>query len=283
MPELRTTPFGNKFRPLTQEMVQGNEASSEIRKYRATQLREAVERLEIEINHIADAMDMLRRQYLELAELHQFAYIDPLSKTVVPTADKVGMDNAKLYHLSAVAALLLGTIVAATLTLLSLNGSRLLLFVGGAGFSVFIGVSIYAWMQATANADPRNPQAMRIIRRWVWIFADTMLVSLLVFGAMRFADIAVQYFVASVISAFEIGIFGLTAAFECARRINSWSGELEIAFKRLQARKDALAIEHASKHVELKDLQYRIEQANLEKALEEAQGQTRKTRDGEKL
>ena len=134
--------------------------NSDLRWPRLQQLRQRIRQLRNQINATEKRMGALVRQYLILADIHGFEDLDPIDGAVIPRENKVQVAEADRFQRASLAAITLGTAVAAVLSVLSINfPSAILLALGAAGFSALLAVIIVRWISVTIDATPRNPAA----------------------------------------------------------------------------------------------------------------------------
>ena len=236
--------------------------NSDLRWPRLQQLRQRIRQLRNQINATEKRMGALVRQYLILADIHGFEDLDPIDGAVIPRENKVQVAEADRFQRASLAAITLGTAVAAVLSVLSINfPSAILLALGAAGFSALLAVIIVRWISVTIDATPRNPAAEQKIKSWSLVFGALMLTSCAGFAWLRFLqDLTLQASVLSLaLVGFEVAVFSLGGIFQCGRQVYSWSRDLTREFESLQARADALRVEAGQAGLEHDDLVARVE------------------------
>jgi hypothetical protein len=220
---------------------------------RARQKQETIDRLNSERAIEEREQQGLLRQYVDLAHRHDLVTIDPVNTRAMPVIDQDQDNKARRLHKSAVVASGLGSIVFGGLSIVALAiGTPTVVFLGSIVFALGVSVTVVTLMVFITAAGPRNPKAEKPLKLWAAGFGSLMFVSIAVFAWLRFvSDPVLLDFTAYTIAGFEIGMFGLAAAFESASRIYGWSREITTRFNELGA---DIAIKRGTIVLEQQDL-----------------------------
>ena len=228
---------------------------------RARQKNEVVDHLKAEVAILDRERLGLLRQYVDLAHRHGLQTLDPVKTDAIPIVDRVQEADAQRLHLAAVVAGVLGSVVFGGLSIVALAiGTPLTVFIISTLFAAAVGVVVVALMIFTTRSSPRNPDARRSLAIWAAGFGVIMLTSLTLFAWLRFInDLTLLNYLAYSIAGFEIGMFGLAAAFESASHIYDWSRGINARFNEISTAIDKKLSTIRLEQQDLDELRFRMD------------------------
>jgi hypothetical protein len=254
-------------RGITMEIkIQRRSEKIETLSLRLKQEREKLQSIETTLVSVENDIKAERRQYIDLANIHKFPDIDLDDFAVIVREDKVQSDKARNYRMGAIACLVFGTLVSSGLSILVFDfAPPLIIFLCGVGASLLIGAVVIYTLLTLIDPNPKSPETIKPVKYCVFFFSLLTLLSGALFAWLRFMeDSTIVSLLSATIASFEIGIFGLTGAFECGERVYKWSKESHDKVEALTVRRKALELEYATLTVNVQDLEYRLSRESVE-------------------
>jgi hypothetical protein len=183
----------------------------------------------------------IERQFIELAEIHKLEPIDPIESAPIPYVVYAQDAEASRFRRAEVCAAALGALVAAGLSVRTIVGGELQVFLTGLIVALLVAGVLIGVMLGAVRANPHNPNARRALTAWLVFFGALVGVSLTGFLYWRFIEnLAVLQQIGLAIVGFEVGMLGLAAVFHALRSLYAWSRDLTETYNRLMEERTAL-------------------------------------------
>lgn len=230
---------------------------------REAQLRRRQVELEASEKEIDRQLEAIRRQFLELADIHGFQSLDPVRSAPIPYVDGTQDADARTFRRYAFFAGAIGTVVAGGLFVASLAVDArailpLSLVLAGLLGGVFAGVVI-----VSTQSNARNPAARAKLMRWNNVSGALAALSLLAILWLRFVgNVTALELIGIPVAVFEMSMYALAGSFAALANIYRWSRDLATDFKHGEVQRVAVTQDLATVSVELMDLEYLRGDAN---------------------
>ena len=209
-----------------------------------------------------------RREYVTLANIHQFEDLRPIGDAPIPRRDEEQLAEARRNQTGATTAIILGCAVAAILGALSINGPVVAVAAGSAALAFGFAHVFVRLLAEVTGARPRNPGAARTVKTWLYVFGVLLVLSFALFGWSRFVedDTLVSFLLSASLVGFELGIFGVGAALKSVSYIYGWTDDLTTKYELAATEADKLRVKLGENQLELDEELHKIEQTTTANA-----------------